>query len=163
MIRFELMDKSLAPELLPKLFSLMYANMDPIAPSGNGYESDLAEYMDNVLPALGKDARQIVLIRDDERLIGFFQYYVNETTFMMEEIQFIPEYQGKGVFRSLYRFLRPLVPGSVPNVEAYSHINNIRSQRILGYMGLECIGRNKSGNCLHYRGDAAKMWSIVLG
>lgn len=162
MIRFELMDKSRAAELLPELFALMYDNMAEIAPTGESYEADLAEYVDNVFPALEKSARQIVLITDDETLIGFFQYYVNETTFMMEEIQLRRQYQGKGVFRSLYRFLRPLVPEAVPFVEAYSHKNNVRSQRILEHLSLECIGENKSGNCLHYRGDAGKMWEIVL-
>ena len=163
MIGFEFMDKSRAEELLPVLFGIMYENMDPIAPSGASYDEDLAEYMGNVLPALEKTARQIVLIKDDEILIGFFQYYVNETVFMMEEIQFVKDYQGKGVFRALYRFLRPFVPETVPFVEAYSHINNMKSQRILEYMGLEKIGTNRSGNCLHYRGDAAKMWKTVLG
>ena len=72
-------------------------NMEKIAPTGNSREDDFNCWYDSVSDGLKREKRQIVLIKDGKNIIGFFQYYTNTDTFMMEEIQFKPEYQGKGV------------------------------------------------------------------
>ena len=105
-----------------------------------------------------KEQRKIILIRDGEKLIGFFQYYVNDTTFMMEEIQFIPEYQGKGVFQKLYAHLAGIVQRDVPFVEAYAHKNNSKSQSILKHLGLQAVGEDKGTDTYHFRGDCSAMF-----
>ena len=79
---------------------------------------------------------------------------------MMEEIQLLPEYQGKGVFQKLYKHLAGIVPKNIPYVEAYVHKKNLKSQGILKHLGLDIIGENKSGNSYHYRGDCQKLLSI---
>lgn len=159
MLTFEFMDKSRADELLPPLFKIMYANMDPISPSGAGYEADFAEWYGAVRPAAEKPAREVIRILRDGELVGFFQYYVNETTFMMEEIQLVPEARGQGVFEALYDVLRAVVPEETPFVEAYALRQNEKSQGILRHLGLERIGEEK--NCLHFRGSAKELFRVL--
>lgn len=162
MIRFEFLERSEADALLPALFGLLYDNMNEIAPSGFSREEDYAEWKEAVGPALRKEARHVVLILDDDELIGYFQYYVNAGVFMMEEIQLRRDHQGKGVFEALYAFLYEAVPKDTPFVEAYAHKLNKKSQGILAHLGLEPIGENGNGSCLHFRGSCAKMFDIVL-
>ena len=155
MIRFEYLDKARSSEVLPKLFSILFSNMSVIAPAGASYGEELEAYLRELLPALEKEARKTVLIYDGGDIVGFFQYYVNETTFMMEEIQFFPRYQGKGLFQRLYAFLGTVVPDTVKSVEAYAHRKNTRSQAILLHLGLKVIEENERH--FHYRGDCKKM------
>ena len=162
MIRFEFLDKSRTDEFLPALFSLLYDNMNAIAPSGFTRGEDWEEWRSAVGPALQKEPRKIILIYSDEELIGYFQYFVNAETFMMEEIQLKPAYHGTGVFEKLYELLYGIVPPETPFVEAYAHKLNLKSQAILSHLGLEPVGENGNGSCLHFRGGCAKMFDIIL-
>jgi RimJ/RimL family protein N-acetyltransferase len=79
----------------------------------------------------------------------------------MEEIEFIPECQGQNnLFKQLYGFVLSILPENIVYVEAYSHKNNTKSQRILQHLGLEIIGENKSGKSYHFKGlyDDLKKW-----
>lgn len=159
MLVFSYIDKGRLDEELRPLFPILYANMNAIAPTGEGYEKDFAEWFGAVRPALEKPARNIILIRDGGGLAGFFQYYVNETTFMMEEIQFVPRLMGIGAFEALYKHLRSVVPESTPFVEAYAHRLNLKSQGILRHMGLEPIG--EADNCIRFRGSCARLFEVM--
>lgn len=162
MIGFQFMDKAKADEYLPTLFKLLYKNMNEISPSGLSESEQLPLWLEAVAPAVQKDARQIVLIMDADRLIGCFQYYINEAVFMMEEIQLEREYWGSGVFNMLYGFLHDSIKSFPENAEAYALKENTRSQAILEHLGLSRIGENKNGSCFHYRGSCERLWSIVL-
>ncbi len=105
-----------------------------------------------------QDVRQIVLIKENDNLIGFFQYYTNEDTFMMEEIQLKLNYQGKGIFRKLYGFLISGIGVDCDFVEAYANIANSKSIGILKRLGLEKIGMNKNGSCFHFKGKYSSMF-----
>ena len=74
---------------------------------------------------------------------------------MMEEIQIKSKYHGSGIFRSFYSCLISQLPKDIRYVEAYSHKNNVKSQRILEHLGLTQCGENKNGNSYHYKGDYA--------
>ena len=95
----------------------------------------------------------MVLIKDNENLVGFFQYYTNDDTFMMEEIQFKPAYQSKGVFRELYSFILNNIKKDLEFVEAYANIGNSKSICILERLGLTNIGLNKNGRSYHFKGN----------
>ena len=154
-IRFLYGETCRKADWLPSLFDIRYTNMSVIAPTGCSYEEDYAEWFSHVSPALDKTLRRIVLIYDQDDLIGYFQYYVNPTTslFMMEEIQLRSAYHRTGVFSDLYRWLLPQLPLDLQTVEAYAHKNNEKSQAILGHLGLSCIGEEAGGNILHFRGS----------
>ncbi len=75
--------------------------MSQIAPTGNTPEEDFKCWHTGVSEGLQKSERNIILIKDKENIIGFFQYYTfvnsntNKDTFMMEEIQFSPNITAK--------------------------------------------------------------------
>ena len=127
--------------------------------AGNIADRDPAALM-KLIAELYANSKDMIRLCDE--LIGYFQYFVNAETFMMEEIQLKPEFHGTGVFEKLYEHLYGIVPKETPFAEAYAHKLNLRSQGILLHLGLEPIGENRNGSCLHYRGSCAKMFDIIL-
>ncbi len=120
-IAFEFLDKEQKDVILPRLFRILASNMNEIAATGNCYDEDFRMWYEAVSPALAQERRQILLIWDGREIVGYFQYYVSETTFMMEEIQLKRDYQGRGIFEQLYSFLADIVPAGTLYVEAYAH------------------------------------------
>ena len=159
-ISFEYLNKLDFQNLALTLFDILADNMEKIAPTGNTREEDFKCWYEGVSNGLKHDERQIIIIKDDGNIIGFFQYYTNEDTFMMEEIQFKPQYHSKGVFRKLYGFIIENIRENLEFVEAYANTENYKSIGILEKLGLSKIGRNKSGNCFYFKGKYAdlKKW-----
>ncbi len=135
------------------LFEILADNMEIIAPTGNSREEDYKCWFESVSNGLKRNERQIVLIKDKNCIIGYFQYYVNTDTFMMEEIQFDSEYQAKNIFRKLYGFLIQNIIEDIKFVEAYANMANHKSIGILEKLGLEKIGTNKNGHSFHFKGN----------
>ena len=158
-ISFRYLEKPPSPAILDEIFDILAANMRVIAPTGLTYEEDKAQWLSCVPPALEKEARQILLIYDQNKLIGFFQYYVtaDHSTFMMEEIQFKPAYRGSGLFGDLYRYLIPHLPADIQAVEAYADKRNKKSLAVLAHLGLTVMGENKNGISYHLRGSYAEL------
>lgn len=152
-ITFEYLNKADFPAVSSVIFNILADNMEIIAPTGNSREDDFKCWYEGVIGGLKRDERQIILIKDADSIIGFFQYYTNDDTFMMEEIQLKPEYQGKNIFRKLYGFLIPNIRDEIKFVEAYANITNHKSIGILEKLGLSKIGMNKNGHSFHFRGN----------
>ncbi len=110
-------------------------------------------WMSCILPALAKEPRQILLLYDGDDIIGYFQYFVNDGIFMMEDIQLREQYHGSGIFAQLYRYLVGILPPDTKFVEAYANKKNEKSIAVLTHLGLEIIGENKNGKSWHFRGD----------
>ena len=121
MISCRFLDKNEVQRFLPQLFSILHENMSVIAPTGNSYDRDYEIWSDAVAPAMQKENRQIILIFNDETLIGYLQYYTNETTFMIEEAQIKQAHQGRGVLRSAFAYICDYIPPNVLYVEAYAN------------------------------------------
>lgn len=157
MISFSYLNKSDFSTISNDLFNILADNMEKIAPTGNTREDDYKCWYQGVSDGLNRNKRQIILIKDNENIIGFFQYYTNDDTFMMEEIQFKPEYKGKGVFRALYSFIIPHINEDIEFVEAYASIDNDKSIGILENFGMTNIGLNKNGRSCHFKGTYADL------
>ena len=153
MIIYQMLDKNEVQRFLPLLFSILHDNMSVIAPTGNSYDEDYALWSGAVGPAMQKENRRIVLIFDGDSLIGYLQYYVNETTFMIEEAQIKQAYQGRGVLRNAFAYICDFIPPNVLYAEAYANKKNAKSQTIMELHGFARIGENKTGNSYHYRAD----------
>lgn len=150
---FAYADKTKMEETLPILFDILYSNMSQIAPTGNTYENDRREWFSNLVPAMQKEPRQIVLFYADGVLAGYFQYYINAGAFMMEEMQIKRRYQGTGLFHTFFSWLVERLPKELEMVEAYSDKKNDKSQAILEHLGLVRSSESKNGNAYYYRGD----------
>ncbi len=157
MITFSYLNKPDFSAISNDIFNILADNMEKIAPTGNTREDDYNCWRESVSDGLNRDERQIILIKYNYNIIGFFQYYTTDDTFMMEEIQFKPEYQGKGVFRALYSFVIPHISENIEFVEAYANINNSKSIGILEKFGMTDIGLNKNGRSVHFKGAFADL------
>jgi len=151
-MKIDILSKADAESVLPELFEILHSNMSRIAPTGNSYEEDFSFWLSCIKLALNKEPRKILLLRDNDRLAGYFQYYVNDGIFMMEEIQFREPYKGAGLFAELYRYLVETLPADTLFVEAYANKRNEKSIAVLTHLGLEVIGENKNGISFHFRG-----------
>ena len=156
-VSFSYLNKSDFQTVARQIFDILADNMTVIAPTGNSREDDFALWFDAVSDGLQREERQIILIKNNETIVGFFQYYTNADTFMMEEIQFRPEYQGKGVFRKLYGFILKNIRNDLEYIEAYANVSNQKSISILEKFGLLNIGLNKNGHSYHFKGDFADL------
>lgn len=152
-MKLELLQKENFEKYANAMFSVLAENMSEIAPTGNSFEDDYRQWGEAVRDGLKKENRQILLIFGGKEIIGFFQYCVNKEIFMMEEIQIAPQWQGKNALRLLYSHLLSILPPGIKTVEAYSNKKNLKSQGILGRLGLQIIGENESGSSYFYRGD----------
>lgn len=153
-VPFQFLDKAKKEEVLPLLFSMLYGNMNPLAPSGDGYAADYALWHSQVSPALEKPPRQVVLLRREGALVGYFQYACTEEVFVMEEFQLLPAVQHTGLFGALYRWLLPQLPPA-RRVEAWCLPVNVHAQAVLGHLGLRPTA--EGGRYLHYVGEMAGM------
>ena len=145
-MNFIKLDKSQKDSVLQYLYEILYSNMSKIVPMNNSYD----DWMSRVSPTLEKEQRQILLICDGDKIVGFFQYFVNNGLFMMEEIQLCDPYKGSGAFRELYAYLTGIIPENTELVEAYADKVNHKSIEILTHLGLEIIGEDES--FYHFRG-----------
>ena len=155
---FEFVEESRIDRTVPELFPILSGNMNAIAPTGGNYEQDLAVWRAYIVPAVREGRCRIVRMLSGGELAGYFQYHITEDSFMMEEIQIKPVYQGTGLFRELYRWLKGQLPAGLAYVEAYANKKNLKSQGILESLGLERTGENQSGSSYHYEGSYGKFW-----
>ena len=152
-----LMKKANSAHILPRLFQILSVNMTRIAPTENTPEQDYQIWMAAILPLLECQERQILLIKQTDSIIGYFQFFTEATVFKMEEIQIMQAYWGSGAFRDLYRYLAQHIPHHIRWVEAYANKHNKKSQEILRHLGLEVIGDSKNGNSFHFRSDCQQI------
>ena len=154
MFEFKLADKTQIEQQLPELFRILHSNMSLIAPTNNSYEDDFEIWSSHIIPAMQKEQRQMVLMYVDNKLAGYFQYYINGDTnsLVMEEIQIEKAFQGTGLFSEVYNWLIKSLPKNIMYVEAYANKKNLKSQSILKHLGLVEIGENKNGNSFYFKG-----------
>ena len=141
------------PVFISEMFEILSGNMNEIAPTGNTYHEDYKIWSECVVPAIRAGRRNIILIFSEEKLCGFFQYFVNDTTFRMDEIQFRKEYHGSGLFSELYHYITTIIPPDTKFVDAFSRKENKKSQGILKHLGLKESGESQNGNTLYFKGE----------
>ncbi len=160
MIKFCYLNKCEFENYARGLFSILCDNMSQIAPTGNSWEEDFQFWLQAMKEELQSEKRQIIMIihKESEKVIGYFQYSVNKTVLMMEEIQIDQAYQGKhNIFRDLYGVVFENMEAGVEVVEAYANKKNTKSMGILGKLGLEIVGENKRGTSYLFRGTYVDM------
>ena len=147
-IIFEHHFKDIPQEQIPRMFDILAGNMRIIAPTGDSYEEDRRIWQAEAVPAF----EHVILIFDDDRLAGYFQYRLQDNTLRMDEIQFARTYQGSGLFKRLYQYLTTIIPKDTQHVTACANKMNQKAQNILEYLGLQRIGENKNGKSFIYNG-----------
>ena len=163
-VHFAYMDREQLPALAESLFVILAGNMSLIAPTGNSREADFALWRGAVADGLRDERRKIVLmLSEDEQLVGYFQYSVDGTLFMMEDMQLSAPWHGKGrIFRRIYEFVIPQLSG-IETVEAHADKRNAKSWGILERLGLRIVGENRSGRSYHFRGPFSMLLAWLGG
>lgn len=148
-VEFSFLDKNMASTVLPELFSLLYRNMKDIAFSGQPFSEAQREFQENVLPALEKPQRQLLLFLREGKTVGFCMYYVNQEKLTIEELQLEPYYHRHGIPYFLGRFLLARYDGMVSWVEAYAHKENLVSRELMKRLGF--FEQQHTQTLFHYR------------
>ena len=151
MITFTFLNKKEKELWLPRLFDLLYANMQVICPSENTFDQEKAQWLGDVSPALEKDPRQIILCLNGEKLVGYVQYYTRQNLLMIEEIQVEKSYQRSTVFYGVCKYLARWLPEEITVIEAYAEKRNYHSRSIMGKLGMTKI--DEDGPFVHFQGN----------
>ena len=154
-MEFIFLNKAEKCKWLPRLFDLLYENMQPIAPMEMPREQAREAWMAEVGPALDKAPRQVILCLEGECLVGYLQYYVRDTMLMVEELQLAKTCRQTTVFLGLCRYLLRALPADLETVEAYADKRNLGSQQLMGRLGMEICQDHTPAHLVHLRGDAA--------
>ena len=148
-----LLNKETEMHLMEQLFDLLYMNMLPIAPSGLTYEEEKRQWVSEVMPAMSKAPRQIVLMYDGDTLAGYMQYYINNGIFMVEEIQLRKDCRVSSLFVQLWKFMCRIIPEDTQFIEAYADPRNHASQKLMKKLGMEPVEDSSHPNLLHFCGS----------
>ena len=156
MVTFTYLNKSEKDLWLPRLFDLLYQNMESIAPLEQDCRGSLTQFLAEVSPALDKAPRQIILCLDGNDLLGYLQFYIRDTLLMVEEIQIRKDHQRTFLFYRLCRHLINVLPKSIAAIEAFADKSHLNSQNIMHKLGMEVIVDDCSSypHLFHLRGQA---------
>ena len=152
-----LLDKQRELPLMGDLFDLMYENMASVATGGMACAWEKSKWLAEVIPAVKKQPRQIVLLYCQGTLVGFCMYYVNDGVFMVEELQIRRGFRSSGVIVELWKFFNRTIPEDTLYMEAYTDAENVYSQKLLGRLGLEIVEWSADGRLKHFRGGFDKI------
>lgn len=136
-----------------ELFEILYSNMNELSPTGNSKEEDHKIWLHYFRKSITTDTK-VILILNDEELIGYFQYRIKEDTMYMDEIEIKKAYQHTGVFITLMHYVVNMQDTkNVRCAEAYVNKSNDSSNVVFTHWKFEIIGENSSGKSYLYRGD----------
>ena len=154
---FTHINKSEKDAFLPLLFDIFYNNTTELAPSEKSYDSQRDEWLSEVSPALDKEPRKVMLCYCEGEIAGFLMYYTRGELLMVEELQLKKKFQRTRVFYTLCKHFISILPCEITTVEAYALKNNLNSQEIMKYLGMEFVPRENEFPLVHLRGSAQKI------
>ena len=157
MIEFKELNKSEKNTFIPLLFDIFYNNTTELAPSEKSYEQQRDEWMSEVSPALDKEPRKIILCYSEGEIAGFVMYYTRSELLMVEELQLKKKFQRTRMFYFLCKHLMSILPSDISIVEAYALKNNLNSQGIMQYLGMDFVPHESEFPLVHLRGSAQKI------
>jgi hypothetical protein len=162
MTEFKYLNKSEKNAFLPLLFDIFYNNTIELAPSEKSYELQRDEWLSEVSPALEKEPRQVILCYSEDELAGFLMYYTRGELLMVEELQLKKKFQRTRMFYLLCKHLMSVLPSDISIVEAYALKNNLNSQGIMQYLGMDFVPHEIGFPLVHLRGSAEKIKARFL-
>jgi len=133
--------------LLPRMFSIISANMHEIAPTGNCFEEDRASWTQAMHDELRNPEKHWIFAFSGETLAGYTLYRIHDDTLHMDEIQIDKAYQGDGrtFFMLMGNVLRDANESHVRTLHSYVNRQNAKSQAIVQAMGLRAVKETPRG------------------
>ena len=74
---------------IDEMFEILASNMSAVAPTGNSYDEDYKTWSESAVPAWREGKRSVILIFCEDKLCGFFQYFVNDRIPLQKDILYI--------------------------------------------------------------------------
>lgn len=138
------LDKKEIKTVLPELYEIM---------AENGCRIPQALWLSEVGSALEKENRQLLLLKKEERILGFFMYYLRGECLVAEELQIVKAYQRTGLYFALCRYLARNFE-QVKQIEAFAEKENLYSQELMEKLGMR---KTKEEGFFHFYGDAESL------
>ena len=156
MFQYVYLNKAQKDLWLPKLFDLLYENMQVLLPNGAPYERQKQAWIAEVSPALDKPPRQVLMCLFGGDVVGYLQYYTRQDLLMIEEIQIKGAFQKTTLFRSICRELFVNLPAGISYLEAYADKDNRYSQKLMRKLGMYDI-TEADEEFVHFRGHVGPL------
>ncbi len=84
-----------------------------------------------------------IIVKEKETIVGFAQYCLNESE--IYQIQILPQYQGKGYGRELYRYIeKEFRDKNIATISLYSTLNAVSFYEKVGFKKIKNIKFNLS-------------------
>ena len=138
------LDKKEIKTVLPELYEIM---------AENGCRIPQALWLSEVGSALEKENRQLLLLKKEERILGFFMYYLRGECLVAEELQIVKAYQRTGLYFALCRYLARNFE-QIKHIEAFAEKENLYSQELMEKLGMR---KMKEEGFFHFYGDAESL------
>ncbi|MBO5646389.1 MAG: hypothetical protein J6S59_04650 [Clostridia bacterium] len=145
MIHFETLKKEELAKFTDQLFAIMAENMSVYVENEAGTEAGKALWAAKAGEALKSRSRNMVLIRSDAELIGFFLYEIREMALTIEDMQIKPEWQGKSnVFWMLFNFIAPELPETLKYIRTKTKKKNAKADGVIRHLGMSVVGETEA-------------------
>jgi hypothetical protein len=99
----------------------------------------------------------VILCYYEGELAGFLMYYTRGELLMVEELQLKKKFQRTRMFYFLCKHLMSILPSDISIVEAYALKNNLNSQGIMQYLGMDFVPHESEFPLVHLRGSVEKI------
>ena len=138
------LDKKEIKAVLPELYEIM---------AENGCRMPQVLWLSEVGSALEKENRQLLLLKKEERILGFFMYYLRGECLVAEELQIVKASQRTGLYFALCRYLVRNFE-QIKQIEAFAEKENLYSQKLMEKLGMR---KTEEEGFFHFYGDAESL------
>lgn len=141
------LNKNEVLNLLDNMFDTISINMENIIDTGNTKDENYKNWKNSMLKELDNNHKKWVGAFENNVLIGYFLYKVNNNTVNLDEIQVVKNHQGDGyTFIKLFKYiLRDRTIKDTYMVTTYVNKNNIKSKAIVNKFGFKVLEQKERG------------------
>ncbi len=141
------LNKNEVLNLLDNMFDIISINMENIIDTGNTKDENYKNWKNSMLKELDNNQKKWIGAFENNVLIGYFLYKVNNNTVNLDEIQVVKNHQGDGyTFIKLFKYiLRDHTIKDTYMVTTYVNKNNIKSKAIVNKFGFKVLEQKERG------------------
>lgn len=133
--------------LLDDMFAIISFNMKSIINTGNTGDEDYKSWKSSMLKELDNNHKKWIGAFENNMLIGYFLYKINDNNVSLDEIQVVKNHQGDGyTFIKLFKYvLKDCDIKDTYMVTTYVNNNNVKSKAIVNKFGFEVLEKKERG------------------
>ena len=146
-IKIEALNKNEVLNLLDEMFEIISSNMSSMIDTGYSKEENYKNWKNAMLNELENPNKKWIGAFENNKLIGYFLYKINNDIINLDEIQIVKNHQGdKYTFIKLFKYvLREEKTNDIINVTTYVNKNNDKSNAIVNKFGFKVLEVKERG------------------